>query len=353
VDSRGKFVFVLLAVLLIILGWLSFELIRPFLTSIMWAIILAIAFHPVHRWIQRHVRGNGLSSVLTLILILLIIVGPISYLAYRFVSELVNALHYLQTEVQRSGGVHSVVTTIFDKITSKLGVPAGEFSGEIQRVVGGIVQSAAQKLQENAGAFLRIGPDFLFMAIALFFVLRDGLRVAKRILDRIPMSAARKADIGKEFEDVIASTFYSNAISMGGHGVLGLVLFYAFGLPAPVLMAAATALLSVIPVIGSLFVWAGAILYLFFNGKIGSAVAMLVISGVGTQLIDHWLRAYLVGLRLEMPFFTVFFGILGGLEYFGLIGIVIGPLILIMFQSIAFLFWQIWVEFTADTDNNP
>jgi predicted PurR-regulated permease PerM len=344
VDSQGKFLLVLFAILIVLLGWLSFEVIRPFLSSIMWAIVLAIAFHPIHRGILRRVKKNGLASGLTLLIILLIILGPISYLGYRFVSELISVLGRLQGDVKQLGGVHNYISSLVDTTLSKVGVSGPELTARIEDSLSTMANSMGKELQEKTGEFFRISLDFFFMAIALFFVLRDGSGAVRRIIDRVPMSSSRKITLQVEVENIIAGSFYGNAISMGAHGALGLALFLPLGLPAPVLLAAAAALMSIIPAIGSLFVWAGALLYLIFKGRITAAIVMAVIAAVGTQVVDNWLRPYLVGSRVRIPFFTVFFGILGGMEFFGFVGLIVGPLILVLFQSIVSLSWQIWAE---------
>lgn len=342
-DSRNRLSTVILSFLIGILFYLAYEVLKPFLFPILWAIILGIAFHPLHKFILQHVRGSIKASLITLVLILLIILGPVSYLSYRLVSEIIGLSHQAGSEIHGSGGIYHYVSNLAGRFLSELGLPESVLSGQqLQGFISKAANAVLREFKEKAAQAFGISFDFLVMAITLFFVLRDGATVVRRTVVAFPLPPERKERIRSLIVDVISSSFYGTSVSMGLHGALGLVLFLIFGVPAPILMAAGAGLLSIIPVIGSLAVWAGAIAYLVFQHKITAAIIVLIVALVGTQSIDHWLRPLLVGSHGHMNFLVIFIGILGGLEFFGMIGLFLGPLVLILLQSLVTLSLEIW-----------
>jgi predicted PurR-regulated permease PerM len=342
VENRGKLLVVILSVLVALLAYLSYAVIRPFIIPILWAVVLSIAFHPMHRALSRRIRSKGFASLVTLIIILLIILGPVAYLLYRFVAEMIYLAGQMKSQIGNQGGIHDYASRYVDEILAKMGIPHTEFYTQAQAFLTNLGKQLALDLKEKLSQTFIIAFDFLVMAFALFFMLRGGESAVRNAVSYVPLSKERKDRMQALVTDIVSSTFYGTGVSMGIHGLLGLLLFMLLGVPAPVLLAAGTALFSVVPIVGSLPVWAGAIIYLIAKGKITHAIVMTAIAGVGTQVTDHWLRPLLVGAHGNLPFIVVFIGVLGGLEVFGLIGLVLGPLVLILFESAITLSLEVW-----------
>jgi predicted PurR-regulated permease PerM len=138
-----------------------------------------------------------------LTIILLVILGPISYFAYRLATELITMLGRLQGEVRRLGGLQNYVTSLVDTTLAKIGMSGPEFAADIEHVLATTANTIGKELQEKTGEFFRTSLDFFFMAITLFFVLRDGPRALRGIIDRIRTSDYRKASLETEVEDIM------------------------------------------------------------------------------------------------------------------------------------------------------
>jgi predicted PurR-regulated permease PerM len=118
---------------------------------------------------------------------------------------------------------------------------------------------------------------------------------------------------------------------------MGGVAFFILGISSPVLWGFAMAIASFLPLVGPFIIWIPASLYLYFQGAVGKAIALAVMGG-GISSIDNFLRPLIIGRRTRMPFLFIFFSVLGGIKLFGLIGIVMGPMVLALFVSILEIF---------------
>ncbi len=133
---------------------------------------------------------------------------------------------------------------------------------------------------------------------------------------------------------MLTSAIHGGLFTSLSHGVLGAGAFALVGLPSPLMLGVAVAITAFVPAIGSLLVWVPAILYLAFTEHLEKAAILAGIGGVGVIVIDYVLRSIFIRGGMQLPFLLVFFGAFGGLEVFGLMGIVLGPLILATFVSL-------------------
>jgi predicted PurR-regulated permease PerM len=345
--SERAFVSRVLTVLIVILGYLSFQVIRPFLTAIMWAIILTVVFYPMHQFIARYMKSNTLSSLISLFIIILIIVGPVSYILYLLVSEISSLVSYVGSK-SRGLSVDPLIMSLVKKVLSHFGVSSAELTRSLAQNISLLAKKAASQVPRQAGSVLTVSFDSLLMMVALFFLLKDGPGVLKRGLDYIRVSKKRKERLKTQVQDIIVSSIYGGVFSAFAHGIVGGVAFAITGIPSPVLLGLAAAISSLIPLAGSAIVWGPVIIYLFIIGKVLKAVILIAIAAAMIPAIDNLLRPFLVGTRGQIPFVIIFFGILGGLEFFGLIGLVMGPLVLAVFISLLTLYYEISSENGAD-----
>jgi predicted PurR-regulated permease PerM len=120
-------------------------------------------------------------------------------------------------------------------------------------------------------------------------------------------------------------------------GVAGGTAFALLGIPTPVLWGFVMAIVSFLPLIGPSVVWLPAAIYLFMNGMVMKGMA-LVVAGLAIAAIDYFLRPFIIGNRTQMPFLLIFFSVIGGIQFFGLIGFILGPLVLALFFSVLDVF---------------
>lgn len=323
----------------ILLGYLTYLIFRSFLTPIAWAIVFSIVFYPVYRFILRFVKWPGPAAAVTVVVILAVILGPFSYLTYLLASELSN----ISFEGASPQGVarildHSYVKPLLTKILSVLDISSAQFKRSIVQNTAGIGQKLLAylpgKLSDIAGATA----SFAFMALTLFFLLKDGARLLEKARSYMPFSTEQKERLTRQMQDIIISTIYGGVAVGVVQGIIGFIGFMVVGFHSPVLWGLAITIASFIPLVGCFIVWGPAVIYLFLTAHIKAGIILALIGVFGISMVDNVLRPIIIQGRVQLPFLLIFFSVLGGIGVFGIIGLVMGPLVFALFISVLDIF---------------
>jgi predicted PurR-regulated permease PerM len=312
-------------------------ILRPFYGAVLWATILAIVFEPLYRLLSRATRQRpNLATTVTLLIILVMVILPLSLIASSLLQE-ASALY----ERIRSGeaDLGQYLQRFLDALPAWAANLLDRFGmtdlGAVQERLSTGLMRASQFL---ANLVIGIGQrtvDFLIslfvMLYLLFFLLRDGSRLSRRIMNAIPMQVEQQVAFFSKFIVAIRAIVKGTVLVALLQGTLGGLIFWLLGIPAPLLWAALMAILSLLPALGAGLVWGPVAIYFFASGAIwqGSVLAaygLLVIS-----LVDNIMRPILVGKDTKIPDYVVLITTLGGLSTFGANGFVIGPLVAAMF----------------------
>jgi predicted PurR-regulated permease PerM len=168
------------------------------------------------------------------------------------------------------------------------------------------------------------------MLFALFFMLRDGDALSRGLCDRLPFSAHENERLLSETRDLVTASFGAGAMVAVAQGLIAGVAFWLLGLGTPVFWGVFSAFCSLLPVVGATIVWVPTAITLLLSGETTRGVLMLLVDAFGISGVDNWLRPMLLSGKTSVSGFIVFFGLLGGAAAFGLIGLVIGPIILVI-----------------------
>ena len=173
------------------------------------------------------------------------------------------------------------------------------------------------------GAMVQI----VIVVFTLFYLFRDGDRLRRTVYELMPLERSQMHEIAMRTQEVIAATIYGVLVIAAVQGTLGTFIFWVLGLPSPLLWGVVMFFLAMIPMAGTFLVWAPAAIYLALTGAFLRS-AILVAWGllvIGT--IDNFLSPRLVGHRARLHELLIFFGVLGGLQVFGVLGLVLGPVV--------------------------
>ena len=336
--------------LLVIAVSLAFAwILWPFFSAVLWATVLAIVFAPLYRRILRSIGPQpNLAALATLLIVVTIVILPLSLTATSLVQEATSLYDRIQSGELNLGTVFQElrdalpawVTNLLDRSgLTNLGAVQERLSDALKK---GSQFIAAQALSIGAGA-----ADFvlglLVMLYLLFFFLRDGSSLSKRIQDAIPLPPKQERDLFRKFAAVVRATIKGSILVAALQGALGGLIFWVLGLHAPVLWGVVMGLLALLPAVGAALIWLPAAIYLLATGSIWQGVVLLVFGAFVIGLVDNILRPILVGKDTKMPDYVVLISTLGGLATFGLSGFVIGPVIAAMFIAA----WDIFSEATS------
>jgi len=337
----NRFYFMVILSFTILFGYFSYQIIKPFLVPIAWAIVISVLFYPLYSLMLRYIKWRSVSAVIVLCIILFFIIGPISYLSIMLVQELKGVMDFAETEKMQSikdiTG-HPAVRLVIEKITSLFGVTEDELNKTIMDNIKILGKEMVDGIVKKIGHIITGFFNFLFMLLTIFFLLRDGPNFLKRIRQYMPFPEENKDRLVEQIQDIVISTMYGGVVVALVQGVMGGVSFAIVGISSPVIWGLAMAIASFLPVIGPFIIWMPASIYLIFEGELLKGIALVLMGMLGISAIDNILRPVIIGSRTKMHFLALFFSVLGGIKIFGLIGFVMGPMVLAMFISVIEIF---------------
>jgi predicted PurR-regulated permease PerM len=319
----------LVAVLLIALYvcWLMFQ---PFLNVLMWAAVLAIVFYPMHRRIRAETRRPTVAAAVSTLLVVLFILLPVTFVTVAVVRELTQVAQSFQApDHSWNVPVPWFVTAALDRVGQYVEVDidresARKFLAERMQTWGTAL--AASTLMVVGGAVGAI-TQTLLVIFTLFYFFRDGERIRQAAYEIVPLERVQWQDILSRTKDVIAATVYGVLAIAAIQGTLGTFIFWILGLPSPLLWGVVMFFLSMIPMAGAFLVWVPAAIYLALTGSITQSIVLVVWGVLVIGGIDNVLSPRLVGRRASLPELLIFFAGQGGLQVFGVLGLILGPVV--------------------------
>jgi predicted PurR-regulated permease PerM len=331
-DRKVFFALVNFGALVALLA-LVLYLLRPFLSSLAWAAVIALATYPMHRWFLKLTRGRVVvAAVFSTLVVILTVVVPLLVMAILFVGEAANVLAYLQ-QAAAQGHIpgraeflaNPVVAHILEKVEPYLqGVDFKPILLAAMKTGSTLVVSLSKGLLVNTFAF--IAKLFVMLAV-LFFAFRDGAAISAALWDVVPLKPADKAILLSTVKRVVSAVMYGVVLTCVVQGILGGIGFAIAGLPSPVFFGALMILCAFIPLIGTALVWVPGVLYLAAAGHYGKA-AFLAFWGVAViSSIDNFIRPFFISGKAKIPLLVILLGVLGGLASMGFLGVIVGPLV--------------------------
>jgi predicted PurR-regulated permease PerM len=311
--------------IVLLLGYLFFRILTPFFAPLGWAAVLAIFVYPWHeKLVSRygHVRAASLSTLVVTVLI----VGPGLVILTAFLRESRAAL----SAVDRDAFAGQLVWLEQTWNRIRVLVPGAQ-STDLRSLVDQAISRTGGFLAARAGGVLADIVVLLFQLFltlfALFFFLRDADAIMREVRRALPFEDLRSERMIRQTRDLVYASIAAALVIASLQGFAGGLVFAVLGLGAPVFWGVMMAFLALFPFIGAWFVWMPAAIWLIATGQIvkGLILAVLGVTIVGS--IDNFLRPVILSGRTQMNGLLMFISLLGGVSVFGLLGLVLGPLV--------------------------
>ncbi len=301
-----------------------YQLVQPFLSSLLWAVAFAVVANPAYEWLCRKVRYRSFAAGVSVALVAIVLVLPTIVLAPKLAGDAASTLESVANTIETGQWGEKLLQV---KVVSK----AAEWL-ETKLDLRDVVQEGARLLTTGVSSVVKGSVAGIFQLFVtgflLFYMFRDQEQALATLKSLLPITATEADMLLRRFSDTIYAIIYGKLLSAAGQGVVGGVGFWIFGLPAPWFWGLVMGVLSFLPVVGASFVWGPAALFLALNGHFGRGL-LLVIWGVALiSPIEGFLYPILVGHRLKLHNALVFIAVLGGLIAFGTVGLFVGPAIL-------------------------
>ncbi len=340
-DKQNQIYF-FAAVLLAVLA-LNIAVFLPFIGAIVVSLTLVSVFGPVYRSIKK-ILGNRetLASLATVVLVLAIIVAPLVFFGTLVVRE--ASVVYT---VFKGGASESYLNNLNNGLNSVLEkvYPAASFDVRLafEKVLDFFVRNVAGIFSSVSGAVFS-----LFLALmALYYLLKDGEKFKKVVMGLSPLADEYDDEIFKKLAQTVSSVVKGSLLVAMIQGLLTGIGFLVFSIPNPAVWGAVAVLAALIPMIGTALVLAPAVIYLFVTGSAGAALGLLLWGAIIVGSVDNLLRPKLFERGINIHPFFILIAVLGGLEFFGAVGFLLGPLLLSLLFSLLDIYKK---EFKQDAE---
>ena len=323
-------------------------MIWDYLTSIIFAGILAGAFYPVMRFaVDRWKLNRTLAAALVCVVILLLVFLPAVYIAARLTQETAFVINRLQSpETEKlikdtffgSGYATQLSKEIFESIFAGKQYSIESIQSmlvDLGKTISGKVLSQVNAVLGNVFSFLW---QFLLMMIMIFAFFKEGPRLKDFLLWLSPLPDEDEELILKKFNEMNFVTLVGNGVGGVIQGVLAGIGFAFAGIGSTLLWTVLMIVLAFIPLVGISIVYVPACLYLLATGNwVASIVLFVYCTGI-SLVVENWFKPLFMGTRVRMNSLLVFFSIIGGMSAFGMAGIFYGPLIITIFLTFVSLY---------------
>ncbi|HEY2744753.1 MAG TPA: AI-2E family transporter [Polyangia bacterium] len=314
---------------------LALYVVWPFRAPLILAAVLASVLQRPFRVLQRLARGRravaGAATTLTLVVLL---IGPLAAIIAFATTQIVRGLAFVRDELGienvaqlRHGQLSPRAQELLDQLLGALHVSRAQL-GDFAHQASTVAEGGVSRIVASSG---RATFHTAIMLIAFYFFLVEGARIVDWMRRVSPLEARQTRDLIDEFRAVSRATILGTAIAAFFQALLATLGYFITGVPHAVFFGLCTLVASFIPVVGTLLVWLPAAAFLWLAGSHGSAILLGVwclVFVVGAEHIGKPLALrYVLGGQQEMHTGIVFLSLLGGLEMFGLIGLILGPLV--------------------------
>ena len=339
--NQERFQKAFLLILVLAISLVFFAMIRSFMIALLLAGIFSGVVHPLYRRLEKAFKGrSAAASIVTILIVIVVILVPLALLGSIVAAQALEVSEavrpWIEERLQQRSQIDAwleqlpfvdYIRPYQDQIMAKL----GEFAGTIGSF---LVNGLAAATSGTATFFFQ----FFIMLYAMFFFLMNGRETLNKILYYMPLSTEDEHRMLDRFVSVTRATIKGTIVIGIIQGTLAGLGFAVAGIPSATFWGTIMAVLSIIPALGAALVWIPGVIFLLATGKTVAGIALAIWCAAIVGSADNLLRPMLVGRDTQMSDLMVLLGTLGGIVLFGIVGVIIGPIIAALFVTV----WEIY-----------
>jgi predicted PurR-regulated permease PerM len=329
-QPRPQSQWILLVVLTGLALYLCWSILRPFLPVLLWASVLVIVCHPAYRWWRARLGSPSLAALLTTVLVIVTIIVPLLGVSSAVIGQLQGVASLAQSQVTDLMADPAQAERLQQAVAwleEYTGVDAVELRKGLQQAATTVSQALVQgTISVLGGAFGFLLSTF-FVMFTMYYLFRDGDAAVEVLQSMLPLDRAKSEALVRRTGEIVSASVYGVVVIAVIQGTLGGLMFWALGLPSPLIWGVVMIVLATIPMLGTFLVWVPAAIFLAVTGSWIKALVLTFWGAVVIGMADNLLRPRLVGDRTQMHELLIFFSVLGGLQVFGVLGILLGPVV--------------------------
>mgnify|MGYP001569397344 CR=1 FL=1 len=330
-KKHSKYFFIGSFLLIIVI---SAIIARPFISAVFGAIVLAYLFHPVYEFIFKRIKNETICAFIVSILVLIVFFIPILFVGNALFKEASN-LFFAVRDFKIEDLSKNYIGYLNDFFGQNI-----DFSGLLNEALNRISIVLLQSVDNFIFDLPQKIISAFVMVFVMFYLFKDGKRLLFSVKEALPLKRKYKDDIAQKFNDTIYATMYGVVVTAIIQGIIGAIGFWIFDVSSPILWGGIMIILAMIPFVGAAFVWLPAALFKLGSGEATNGFGLLLYGLFVVSTIDNIVRPKIIGRRSKVHPALILIGALGGIKLFGLIGIIIGPLVL----SILTVFFDIYLS---------
>lgn len=311
--------------IVLLLAYLVYLIVAPFLPALAWAVVFVVFCYPAYQRLERR-QGHTLAALVTTAGVVLVLIVPALLVMAAFVREGVGAARSVQEGM--ANGHFGWVNNLWDRMVQRF---PDASPVDLATLLHQYAEKAAAYLAGQLGTLAKHTAVFLFhlcvAILATFYLFRDGDVVMARLRAVLPFEEEHRERMFREARELISASVTSSLAAAVAHGILGGIAFTICGIGSPLFWAVMMGFFSLVPVVGSATIWVPAAISLMIGGHAGKGILLVVICAVIVTIVDNVVRPWLISGRAEMGGLVIFISVLGGISAFGVLGVVLGPIV--------------------------
>jgi len=326
--------------LLLFLLYQFYRIVIPFIGPLTWAALMALMFYPAQTALTSVLRGReGVAAFLLTTAVIAVVMVPTVFLVSLLTSETVD-LYQTLTAMLEHGELPTRLEELRPWVPQRLWNLTEPYFASFDfkaiglssaNTVSGFIASQLASTAVNVASFIM---DFFLTTFALFFFFRDGPRLVLAFRDMLPMEPAHKDVLLDRLNETLSAVVQGTLVTAVAQGVLAGLGYWMLGVPFSAVLGCATAFLALLP-FGTPIAWGLVAIYLAVTGQYGRALLMTGWGILIVGTIDNFLRPLIIGGKTSIPTILLFFGILGGLQAYGFLGVFLAPTVIAILTAFA------------------
>jgi len=346
---------------LAVCGFVVLMVLAPFFSVILLAVVASGLIRPVYRRLVTALSGRKRAAAIVICIVLLVVLLVPLFLIAQEVSQEALGIYEMSTTQLTEGRLRDMIEQRQDRIdqANRLLEPFG-YTLTVDRVydllatlgvrIGGLFYKSGVSL---AKGLVRFVFGFIFWVLILYYLLVDGRQFRTWIETTMPLPVDEQHLVAHRFMDMASSLVVGNGVAAVIQGLVGGLTFFALGLHGAVLWGVVMAILAFIPVVGISLVFIPFTIILLFAGETSRALMLFIPLSVVASIVEYWLKPLLVGRRAQMHTLLVFLSLIGGVVVFGPVGLLLGPLVMTLFLTLAWIYRERYRPFLGQTCPEP